>query len=89
MICTIFVSKSPRVLFNHSDSFPKGKNIDTKRKWEAPLMVVEAEFQENNYSKFESDGENSDNEGADEDLEDSQVKNLINTASICFRTRTK
>ena len=84
MICTIFGSNSARVLLNHSNSFPESKNIDTKRKWQAPPMVVEAEFHENHYSESESDSEISDNEGADEDLEDSQITNLINAASIFF-----
>ena len=83
MICTIFDSKSPRAPFNVSDSFREGNNINNRRKWQAPPMVVEAEVHENYYSKIESDSEISDNEASDEDLalnqkiEDSQKQFLV------------
>ena len=68
MICTIFDSKSPKALFNVSDSFREGKNINTRRKWQAPPMVVEAEVHENYFSEIESDNESSENEASDEEL---------------------
>ena len=46
IICTVFDSKSPGVIFNVSDSFREGKNIFNRRKWQAPPMVVEAEDHE-------------------------------------------
>ena len=46
MICTIFDSKSPNALSNVSDSFQQGKNINSRRKWQAPPKVVEAEIHE-------------------------------------------
>ena len=49
-ICTIFDSKSPKALFNVSDSFREGKNINNRRKW-LP-MVVEAEVHGNYYSEI-------------------------------------
>ena len=52
MICTIFDSKSPKALFNVSDSFREDKNIINRRKWQAPPMVVEAEVHENYYSEI-------------------------------------
>ena len=61
MICTIFESKPPKALFKVSESFPQGKNINNRRKWQAPAMVVEAEVNENYYSEIESDNEISDN----------------------------
>ena len=54
-ICTIFHSKSPEALLNVSDSFREGKNINNRRKWLAPPMVVEAEVLENYYSEIEPD----------------------------------
>ena len=68
MICTIFDSKSPKALFNVSDSFREGKNINNRRKWQAPPMLVEAAVHENYYSEIESDREISDDEAFDEDL---------------------
>ena len=90
MICTIFDSKSPKALFNVSDSFREGKNINKRRKRQSPPMVVEAEVHENNYSEIESDSEISDNEASDEDLalnqeiEDSRKTNLYSTLSFFF-----
>ena len=43
-ICTILDSKSPKALLNVSDSFREGKNINNRRIWQAPPMLVEAEF---------------------------------------------
>ena len=80
MISTIFYSKSPKVLFKVSDSFPEGKNINNRQKWPTPPMVVEAEVHEHYYSQNESDSEISDNEASDEDpalsqeTEDSQKR---------------
>ena len=68
MICTIFDLKSPKALFIVSDSFREGKNINNRRKQQAPPMVVEAEVHENYYSENESDSEISDNEASVEDL---------------------
>ena len=90
MICTIFDSKSPKALYNVSDSFREGKNINNRRKWQAPPMVVEAEVHENYYSEIESDSEISDDEASDEDLalnqeiEESRKTNLYSTPSIFF-----
>ena len=90
MICTIFDSRSPKALFNVSDSFREGKNINNRRKWQAPPMVVEAEVHENYYSEIESDSEISDDEASDEDLalnreiEESRKTNLYSTPSIFF-----
>ena len=90
MICTIFDSKSPKALFNDSDSFREGRNINNKRKWQIPPMVVEAEFHENYYSEIESDSEISDDEASDEDLAlnreivESRKTNLYITPSIFF-----
>ena len=89
-ICTIFDSKSPEAPFNISDSFREGKNINNRRKWQAPPMAVEAEVHENYYSEIDSDSEISDNEASDEDfdlnqeIEDSRKTNLISTPSIFF-----
>ena len=47
MILKIFDSKSPEALLNGSDSFQEGKNINNRREWQAPPMVVEAEVHEN------------------------------------------
>ena len=90
MICTIFDSKSPKALFNVSESFREDKNIDNRRKWQAPPMVVEAEVHENSYCEIESDSGISDNEASDEDLalnqeiEDSQITNLNSKPSVFF-----
>ena len=90
MISTIFDSKSPKTLFNASDSFREGKNINNRRKWQAPPMVVEAEVHENYYSEIASDSEISDNEASNEDpalnqeTEESQKTNLSSTPSIFF-----
>ena len=90
MICTVLDSKSPKALFNVSDSFREGKNINNRRNWQAPPMVVEAEFHENVYSENESDSEISDNEASDEDfalnqeIDDFQKPNLNSTPSIFF-----
>ena len=90
MICTIFDSKSPKALFNVSDSFREGRNINNRRKWQALPMVVEAEVHENYYSKIESDSEISDDEVSDKDLalnqeiEESRETNLYSTPSIFF-----
>ena len=90
MICTIFDSKSPEVLFNVSDSFREGKNINNRRKRQAPPLVVESEDREKYYSEIESDSEISDNEASDEDLalnkeiEDSQKAIFNSTPSIFF-----
>ena len=90
MACTIFDSKSPKALFNVSDSFRDGKNINNRQKWQAPPIVVEAEARENYYSEIESDSEISDDEATDEDfalnqeVEDSRKSNLYSTASIFF-----
>ena len=94
MICTIFDSKSPKALFKVSDCFRERKNINNRRKWQAPLMVVEAELHENYYSEIESDCESSDNEVSDEDLalnqeiEDSKNKSQKYTIHL-FRSRTE
>ena len=90
MICTIFDSKSPKALYNVSDSFREGKNINNRRKWQAPLMVVEAEVHENYYSEIESDSEISDDEASDDDLalnqeiEEFRKTNVYSTVSIFF-----
>ena len=90
MICTIFDSKSPKALYNVSDSFREGKNINNRRKWQAPPMVVEAEVHENYYSEIESDSEISDDEASDEDLalnqeiEEFRKTNVYSTPSILF-----
>ena len=68
MICTFLDSKSTKVLFNVSDSFREGKNINNRRKRQAPPMFVESGVHENYYSEIESDSESSDNEASDEDL---------------------
>ena len=90
MICTIFDSKSPKALFNVSDSFREGKNINNRRKSQVAPMVVEAKVHENYYSEIESDCEISDNEASNEGLalnqenEQSQKTNLNSTPSIFF-----
>ena len=90
MICTIFDSKSLKALFNVSDSFREGKNINNRRRWQAPPMLVEAEVHVNYYSEIESDSEISDNEASDEDLalnqeiEEFRKTNLYSTPSIFF-----
>ena len=72
------------------DIFGEGKNINNRRKWQAPPMVVEAEVHENYYSEIESDSESSDNEASDEDLtlnqeiEESRKTNLYSTPSNFF-----
>ena len=53
MICTIFDSRSPKALFNVSHSFREGKNINNRRRRQAPPNVVEAEVHENYYSEIE------------------------------------
>ena len=95
MICTILDSESPNVLFNVSDSFREGKNINDRRKSQATPIVVEAEVHENDYLEIEPDSEVSDNQASDEDIalnqeiEDSQKTNLNSTPSNFFRTQTK
>ena len=95
MIFTIFDSKTPKVLFNVSLSLREGKNINNRRKWQTPPLVVEAEVQENYYSKIEPDSELTDNEAFVEDLDfnqeikDSQKTNLKSAPIIFSRTRTK
>ena len=90
IICPIFDLKSPKSLFNVSDSFLESKNINNRRKWQNPPMVVEAEVHENYYSEIESDNEISDDEASDEDLalsqeiEESRKTNLYSTPFICF-----
>ena len=90
MICTIFESKSPKALFIISDSFREGKNINSRRKWQAPPMIVEAEVHENYYSEIESDSETSKDEASDEDLalnqeiEESRKLSFNGTLSIFF-----
>ena len=90
MICTIFDSKSPKPLFNVSDSVREGKNNNNRRQGQAPPMLVEAKVHENSYSKIESDSEISDYEASDEDLalnqeiEESRETNLYSTPSIFF-----
>ena len=90
MICTIFNSKSPKPLFNVSDSCPEGKNINNRRKWQAPPMVVVAEVHENYYSEIDFGSKSSDNEASDEDLalnqevEDSQKTSLDSKPSNFF-----
>ena len=90
MICTIFDSKSPKALYNVSDSFREGKNINNRRKWQAAPMVVEPKAYENYYSEMESDSEISDNEASDEDLALNQEigefrkTNVYGTPSILF-----
>ena len=90
MICTIFDSKLPNALFNISNFFPDGKNINNRHKWQAPPMVVQAEVHENCYPEIDSDSEISDNKASDEDLalnqdiEDSQKANLNSTPYIFF-----
>ena len=82
MICAIVDSKSPKALFNVSDSFREGKNINNRRKWQAPPMVVEAEVHENYYSEIESDSEISDNEASDEDLALNQKQEIEESQQI-------
>ena len=88
MICTIFDSKSPKAPFNVSDSSRESKNINKRRKWQAPPIVVEAEVYENYHSEVESDSERSDNEASEEDLalnqeiEESRKTILYSTPSI-------
>ena len=90
MICTIFDSKSPKALLNVSDSLREGKNINNRRKWQAPPMLVEAEVHEYYYSEIESDSEISDDEASDEDLalnqeiEEFRKTNVYSTPSIFF-----
>ena len=91
MICTIIDSKSPKALFNISDCFREGKNINNRRKWQAPPMVVEAEVHENYYSEIQSDSESSDNEAFDEDqddqdqeIEESRKTNIYSAPTIVF-----
>ena len=90
MICTIFDLKSPKALFNVSDSFREGKNVNNRRKWQAPPMVMEAEVHENFSSEIESNSEISDDEASDEDLalsqeiEESRKTKFYSTLSIFF-----
>ena len=90
MICTIFDSKSPKAFFNVSDSFREGKNINNRRKWQAPPMVVEAEVHENCYSEIESDSEIIDDEASDEDhalnqeIEEFRKTNVYIIPSVFF-----
>ena len=90
MICAIFGSKSLKALFNVSDSFQEGKNINNRCKWQAPPMFVEAEVHESYYSEIESDSEISDDEASDDDLalnreiDESRKINLSSTPSFFF-----
>ena len=68
MVCTIFDSKLPKVLFNVSGSLREGKNINKRRKWQTPPMVVEAEVHENYYSEVETDNGGSDTEVSHKDV---------------------
>ena len=43
MVCTFFELKSPKALFDVSDFFLECKNLNNRRKWQTPSMVVEAE----------------------------------------------
>ena len=67
-IWTFFDSKSPIVLSNISNSFREVKNINNRRKWQAPPLVVGAEVHVNFYSEIESNNEDSENEVSGEDL---------------------
>ena len=88
MIYTIFDSKSPKDLFNLSDSFREGKNVNTRPKRQVSPMVVEAENYVNCYSEIESDSEITDSEASDEDfalnqeVEESEKTNLYTTPSF-------
>ena len=88
----IFDSKSCKAFLNVSDFSREGKNINTGRKWQAPLMVMEAEVHEDYYSAIESDSEISDNEASNEDIalsqevEDSEKTNLKSTQSVFLYT---
>ena len=90
MICIFFVSKSPKALFNDSDSFRESNTINNRRKWQAPPMVVETIVHENYYSEIESNSEISDNEASDEkfalhqEIGDSQKTNHNGTPSVFF-----
>ena len=68
MICAIFESKSPKVLFIASDSFRVCRNINNRRKRQNPPMVVEAEVHENYSSDLETGSEENDNAVSDENF---------------------
>ena len=68
LICTDFDSKSPKALFNISDSLQQGKSNDNRRKCQGPPMVLQVEIHENIYSDDETNSEESDNEITDQDL---------------------
>ena len=68
MICTVFDLKSPKAPLIVSDFCREGRNINNRRKFQAPTVVVEADFQENFYSEIETDSEKCNNEVSDEDL---------------------
>ena len=67
LICTVYDPNSPKALFDVSDSFREGKDINIRRKWQTPPIVVEADVHENHYSEIDSETDNSDNEASDED----------------------
>ena len=76
LICTIYDPNSPKALFDVSDSLREGKDINIRRKWQDPPMVVEADVHENYYSEIYSGNDNSDNEVSDEDAQmDQEVMN--------------
>ena len=68
LICTTHDPNTSKALFNVSDSFQEGRNINNRRKWQAPPRVVEAEVQENCYFGNRSDSEDSYAEISDEHL---------------------
>ena len=78
LICTAYDPNSPKALSDVSDSFREGKDINIRRKWQAPPMVVEADVHENYYSEIDSGNDNSDNEVSDED---SQMDQEVTRAS--------
>ena len=76
LICTVYDPNSPKALLDVSDSFREGKDINIRRNWQAPPMVVEADVHESYYSEIDSGNENSGNEASDEDPQmDQKVKN--------------
>ena len=68
MICTISDSQSPKGLFNVSDAFREGKNVNDRPKCQTPPMPMVAEGHENDYSDFATNSEESGNEYSDEDI---------------------
>ena len=67
LMCTVYNPNSPKPLFDVSDSFREGKDINIRRKWQVPPMVVEVDVHENYYFEIDSGNDNSDNEASDED----------------------